>query len=254
MVSTKQKSRKMKMGTRTKKSNRSRKQRGGQTSTMSESTSSMPESSSSTSSMPESSSSTSSMPEITSTMPELSSSTSTMSTSTSPTTTSRVSKLPMSFSRTTSTKPTPTSTVPLKKVDIYFKLEGGKPKFVSSSDAGITVGGTSTGTATIKINPSLGKLHDYSGSGWTQANKWVPLDPDRRIDKPTSALRLAVVNTNNLIRKIGGKLILPNQIKLPSLLSAVDAKGLEKATFGIGTNPGDPKNGNAVILITLMFA
>lgn len=208
----------MKMGTRTKKSNRSRKQRGGQTSTM--------------------------------TMPELSSSTSTMSAS-------KISKLPMSSSTSTSTKPlTPisTSTIPLKKVDVYFNLEGGKPKFISSSDPGITVGATSTGTARIKINPSLGKLYDYDGSGWTQANKWVSLDPDRRIDKPTNALRFAVVNTNNLIRKIGGKLILPNQIKLPSLLSEVDAKGLEKATFAIGTNPGDPNNGNAVIKIILMFA
>jgi hypothetical protein len=163
------------------------------------------------------------------------------------------------MSSSTSTKPststsTPTSTPPLKKVDVYFKLEGGKPKFISSSDAGITVGGTSTGIATININPSLGKLYDYDGSGWTQANKWVPVDPKAKIDKATNALRLTVVNTNQLIRKIDGKSILPSQIKLPSLLSKVDAKGLDKATFAIGTIPGDSKNGNAVIKIILMFA
>ena len=237
MVSTKQKSRKMKMGMRAKKSNRSRKQHGGQTSTMSESTSSMPELSSSTSSMPELSSST---------MP-----TSTMPTSTLPTTTSRVSKLPMSSS--TSTKP-PTSTLktPLKKVDIYFKLEGGVPKFVSSSDPGITVDTTPIiAQTTMNINPSLGKLHDYSGSGWSQANRWVSVPPSR-MNQSRNALRLSV--GDNLIRKIGARSILPKQIQLPSLLSTVVAKGLDKAIFGIGTKPGDPKNGNAVMLITLMFA
>ncbi len=159
--------------------------------------------------------------------------------------------MPMS---STSTKPSPTSTAPLKKVNIYFKLEEGAPKFVSSSDPGITVDTTpKIAQAAIKINPSLGKLYDYSGSGWSQANRWVSI-PLSKLNKGTNALRLSV--GDNLVRKIGAPSasILRNQIQLPSLLPGVIAKGLDKATFGIGTKPGDPKNGNAVILITLMFA
>ena len=226
MVNTKQNSRKMKMGTRrVKKSKRSRKQRGGQAVPMLESTTS-------------------------------SSSTSTISPSSSTSTMSKMpaSKLPMPTS-TRSMSTTSTSTVPLKSVDLYFKLESAQniPKFISSSDPGITVDDTksSSGKATITIKPSLGNLHDYSGSGWSQASKWISLPPSR-MDKPANALRLT--QGNKLIRKRNGLSIQNNQIKLPSLLSNVEANGLDKATFGIGINPGDPNNGNAVIKITFMFA
>jgi len=145
-------------------------------------------------------------------------------------------------------------------VNLYFNLDAtGKPVLISSDDAGVTFMSSSVGgNAVVNIGSALGPLKGFSGSGWSQANKWVPLTA-AKLDKASNALYIEGQVGSSLKKlhlaayKPAPALTSTTESVLPKQVSQITIRGLDTATFGLGTNAGDPANGAAKMLVTLTF-
>jgi len=144
-------------------------------------------------------------------------------------------------------------------VNLYFGVDNPLkgPNFISSSDPRVTYVSSSIGTATIKIDSSLGPLKGFSGQGWSQAAKWIPLT-GTRLDYANNALHITqpfgsgmrILHNSNYTRPMLSSTV---EMKLPQAVTQITLNELDTATFALGTNAGDPANKGAKIWITLNF-
>ena len=157
-------------------------------------------------------------------------------------------------------------------VDLYFKLDNPLkgPTFIKSSDPRVKyVSSGNGGTVVLNVNPTLGMLKGFNGSGWSQANKWIPLAPTdpktqlpligTKLDSSTNGLYLNQPygsRTRYLHNTVYNKQITLTsnvEVKLPQVVTDITLGGLTTATFSLGTNSGDPANNSAKIKIMLYF-
>jgi hypothetical protein len=135
---------------------------------------------------------------------------------------------------------------------------------------------TTPGVAKLNIAPSLGSLKAFSGSGYAQTKKWVPL-PVAKIDFISNALRISGnIGSVSKALHLGVPTNIPtppgtNQLTipasragtaptastganavLPQQVSQITLSGLDTATFGLGKLTDTTREG-AVIQITLYF-
>ena len=145
-----------------------------------------------------------------------------------------------------------------KTVDLYFNVDSmNKPTFVKSSDPRVKfVSSAVGGTAVINIDKSLGTLKSFNGAGWSQANKWIPLHPNR-LDNITNGLNIKgqiSSGTKFLRNPTYNRKILLSEVKLPQQVTNITLGGLYTGIFALGTNVGPMFNGQeAKIKILLTF-
>jgi hypothetical protein len=150
-------------------------------------------------------------------------------------------------------------------VDLYFNVDNPLkgPTFIKSSDPRVKyVSSGNGGTAVVSIDKSLGTLKGFNGSGWSQANRWIPLPP-AKLDFANNALNIKQPfgsSTRYLYNQAYNKHMLSSnvEVKLPQQVSNIILGGLDTATFGLGTNAGakideNDENKRAKILVTLTF-
>jgi hypothetical protein len=145
-------------------------------------------------------------------------------------------------------------------VELYFNVDNATrgPTFIKSTDSRVKyVSSAIGGTVVLNIDPSLESLQNFNGSGWSQANKWVNL-PVARLDNATNALRITTPTTNGnklLHNPTYNRTMLSStvEVKLPQAVTNITLAGIDTATFGLGTNAGDPANNYAKIKIMLYF-
>jgi hypothetical protein len=147
----------------------------------------------------------------------------------------------------------------LTTVSLYFTVDSmNKPTLVKSSNPGVKyVSSANGGTVVLSINSSLGPLNGFNGKGWSQANTYVSL-PSAKLDMATNALNVKQPvgsSTKYLHNPTYSRPMLSStaEVKLPQQVSTIILGGLDTATFGLGTNPGDQMNNGAKILVTLNF-
>lgn len=140
-----------------------------------------------------------------------------------------------------------------QKVDLYFKLDKNVLSLVPNS-SGINVTSAQNGKVTLSIPTTMPPLSGFNGMGWSQAGKWIQL-PAARLDSLNNAL--AVQSTISGLKTLRlpkhSKPLLGTELKLPQKVSTITLLNLTTATFGLGTNAGDPAKGGAKILVELMF-
>lgn len=140
-------------------------------------------------------------------------------------------------------------------VDLYFTLDNTVPKLVSSSNPGVTlVSADKGGKAVLNIPASMPALSEFSGMGWSQKGAWVALPPTK-LEKISNALALQTMVSNQMktLRLKTNKPVLKTEAMLPQKVTSLTMMGLDTATFGLGSNAGDPKNNQAKIMVKLMF-
>jgi len=143
-------------------------------------------------------------------------------------------------------------------VNLYFTIDAtNKPTLVKSTDPRVKYVSSAITSAVISIDPSLGPLNSFNGSGWSQAGRWIPLTGSK-LDYSTNALNIKEPNgsgTRYLHNPAYNRPMLTTgvEVKLPQTVTNITLGGLSTATFGLGTNAGDTANNNAKILVTLNF-
>jgi len=145
-------------------------------------------------------------------------------------------------------------------VTLYFGNDNPAkgPNFISSSDPRVKYVSSAVASANISIDPSLGPLKSFSGSGWSDANKWIPVT-GAKLDNAINALNIKQQQTSGtrLLRNptyTKPMLAATKEVKLPQQVSNITIGGLDTATFALGKKPGgDTNNRNAKILVSLTF-
>ena len=145
-------------------------------------------------------------------------------------------------------------------VDLYFGNDNPAkgPNFIGSSDPRVKYVSSAVASANVSIDPSLGTLKSFSGAGWSDAGKWIPV-VGAKLDNAINALNIKQPQASGtrLLRNptyAKPMLAATKEVKLPQQVGAITLGGLDTATFALGKKPGgSPANGNAKILVRLTF-